>query len=215
LGRIMDALKSLNIDDDTIILYTSDHGCHFKTRNSEYKRSGHESSVRVPTAFAGPGFKGGGKRTEVMSLVDLVPTLLDACGIEPLEQMPGRSLMPILRGESTEWEQEAFIQISESQVGRALRTGRWKYGIVSKENDGETESSADRYVEDYLYDLHSDPYELQNLIGYGSHREVATHLKNRILKAMQKAGEPVPTITDHEVNHPESQRHVLSHEILQ
>ena len=54
LGRLQDALKSLQIDRETIILYTSDHGCHFKTRNREFKRSCHEASVRVPTAFCGP-----------------------------------------------------------------------------------------------------------------------------------------------------------------
>ncbi len=123
--------------------------------------------------------------------------------------------MPVLRGESSDWKQEAFIQISESQVGRALRTGRWKYGIVSNENDGETESSADRYVESYLYDLHSDPYELQNLIGYGSHREVAAHLKERILDAMEAAGESRPVIADHELTKPKSQRSVQPHEILE
>ena len=215
LGRILDALKSLNIDDETIILYTADHGCHFKTRNSEYKRSGHEASVRVPTAFSGPGFKGGGRRTEVMSLVDLVPTLLESTGIEPPEEMPGRSLMPILRGEVGDWKQEAFIQISESQVGRAIRTGRWKYGVVSNQNDGETESCADHYVENYLYDLHSDPYELQNLIGYGSHRKVAARLKEKILDAMDIAGESRPMITDHELTMPQSQRTVHPQEIEQ
>ena len=52
-GRLHDALKSLELDDDTIVLFTSDHGCHFKTRNNEYKRSCHESSIRVPTVLAG------------------------------------------------------------------------------------------------------------------------------------------------------------------
>ena len=95
--------------------------------------------------------------------MDLVPTLLDASGIEPTDEMIGRSLMPILRGESKDWEQEVFIQISESQVGRALRTSRWKYGIVAPDGDGWNDISSDNYVETYLYDLHSDPYELQNL----------------------------------------------------
>ena len=52
LGRLLDALKSLDLLDDTIVLFTTDHGCHFKTRNSEYKRSCHDASVRVPLPFA-------------------------------------------------------------------------------------------------------------------------------------------------------------------
>lgn len=215
LGRIMDALKSLGIDDNTIILYTSDHGCHFKTRNSEYKRSCHESSVRVPTAFCGPGFDGGGRRPEVTSLVDLVPTLLDACHIDPPESMPGRSLMPILRGESSDWEQEAFIQISESQVGRCLRTARWKYSVEAVDLDGETQYQSDEYTETFLYDLKSDPYELQNLIGYASHRDVADHLKGKLLDAMERADESRPTIVEHAITMPESQRTVFAEEILQ
>jgi len=198
LGRTRDALKSLDLTDDTIMLYTSDHGCHFKTRNDEYKRSGHEASVRVPTAFSGPGFEMGGRRQEVVSLIDLVPTLLDASGINPPEVMSGRSLMPRLRGSNEEWDNAAFIQISESQVGRAIRTKRWKYGVVAHDKDGGTESCSDSYEEDYLYDLSTDPYELQNLIEFQSHGPVCDHLKNKLLREMDKAGEEVPTIVQKE-----------------
>ena len=61
LGRLMDALKSLDLLDDTILVFTSDHGNHFKTRNGEYKRSCHESSIRIPMAISGPGFQSGGR----------------------------------------------------------------------------------------------------------------------------------------------------------
>jgi arylsulfatase A-like enzyme len=53
LGRLLDALRSLNCLENTIVLFTSDHGNHFKTRNDEYKRSPHESGLRVPTALQG------------------------------------------------------------------------------------------------------------------------------------------------------------------
>jgi arylsulfatase A-like enzyme len=59
LGRIRDALISLDLEDDTILLFVSDHGSHFKTRNGEYKRSCHEGSVHVPCAAIGPGFTSG------------------------------------------------------------------------------------------------------------------------------------------------------------
>ena len=196
------------------MMYTSDHGCHFKTRNAEYKRSGHESSVRVPTAFSGPGFQMGGRRQEVMSLVDLVPTLLDASGIEPPEVMPGRSLMPRLRGNLDDWDNSAFIQISESQVGRAIRTKRWKYCVVAHDRNGETKSSSDTYSEDYLYDLRSDPYELQNLIAYQSHGPVCDHLKEKLIAEMNKAGEETPTIIQKERTEI-GQRKLFEHEIAE
>ncbi len=214
LGRILDALKSLGILDNTIILFTSDHGCHFKTRNAEYKRSCHEASVRVPTAFAGPGFQGGGRRREVTSLVDLVATLLDSAGIEVPDTLPGRSLMPRLRGESAEWENLAFIQISESQVARAIRTSRWKYSVVAPGIGGKEAPGSDHYVEEFLYDLETDPYELQNLIEHESHAAVADHLKERLCKAMESAGETRPVVDSLPRTIP-SQRIVAKHEMLQ
>ena len=106
--------------------------------------------------------------------------------------------MPRLRGSTDEWDNAAFIQISESQVGRAIRTKRWKYGVVAHDRDGETESSSDSYSEDYLYDLSTDPYELQNLIEYQSHAPVCDHLREKLLREMNKAGEDTPTIVQKE-----------------
>lgn len=213
LGRLQDALVSLGVDDNTIILFTSDHGCHFKTRNSEYKRSCHEASVRVPTAFWGPGFEMGGRRSEVTSLVDLVPTLLDASGISIPEDLPGRSLMPRLRGSNEPWEQEVFFQISEDIVGRGIRTGRWKYSVTAPDKSGRDDSHSDSYLETHLYDLHSDPYELQNLIDCESHRKLAGVLREKLLKAMERAGEDRPEIREPESIRPEGQRTVLEEEL--
>ncbi|MCM3627812.1 sulfatase-like hydrolase/transferase [Paenibacillus glycanilyticus] len=191
LGRIHDALISLDLDEDTIIMFTSDHGCHFKTRNSEYKRSCHESSIRVPTAFSGGRFKSGGRIQELVSLVDLPPTLLDAAGIPVPEEMQGRSILPLLRGEKEEWPQEVFVQISESQVGRAIRTKRWKYSVTSPASN---EANAERYVEDFLYDLQADPYELNNLVTSKSHAGIREELRETLIRRMQEAGEEAPVI---------------------
>ncbi|MGH3655156.1 MAG: sulfatase-like hydrolase/transferase, partial [Micromonosporaceae bacterium] len=92
-GRLLDALESLGELDNTVIAFTTDHGCHFKTRNDEYKRSAHDASIRVPLVLDGPGFSGGGSRDDLVSLIDLPPTLLDAAGIEVPEEMQGRSLL--------------------------------------------------------------------------------------------------------------------------
>ena len=192
LGRVVDALKSLDLLEDTILLFTSDHGCHFKTRNGEYKRSGHESSIRVPTVFAGSSFAGGGQIQELVSLIDLPPTLLDAAGLEVPEHMQGRSILPLVRGDRGGWPEEVFVQISEAQVGRAVRTRRWKYGVdAASPGDG---AGADVYKEEFLYDLQADPYELNNLIGLESHHEVAQVMGRRLLHRMRAAGEEAPQI---------------------
>ena len=193
-GRLLDALLSLELDEDTVVLYTSDHGCHFKTRNDEYKRSCHESSIRIPAALTGPGFTGGGQLTQQVSLIDFPPTLLDAAGLSVPPEMQGRSILPLARGLATGWPEEVFLQVSETQVGRAVRTGRWKYGVDAPDRHGALDPGSTRYVEEYLYDLRYDPYELTNLIGLQSHVEVATVLRERLVRRMVEAGEPAPEI---------------------
>lgn len=105
--------------------------------------------------------------------------------------MQGRSLLPRDDADRAAPE-EVFIQISESQVGRAIRTRRWKYAVIAPEADGWNDPGADEYVEDLLYDLDADPYELNNLIGLASHADVAAELRQRLLARMAEAGEKPP-----------------------
>jgi arylsulfatase A-like enzyme len=194
LGRLLDAIKSLGLSEDTIVVFTSDHGNHFRTRNSEYKRSCHDASIRVPLALAGPGFDGGGQVGELVSLIDLPPTLLDAAGLPVPPEMQGRSFLPLLRGERAGWPEEVLVQISEIQVGRAIRTHRWKYSVSAPDLDGWDNAAADRYAEEFLYDLEADPYELTNLVGLETYREVADELRERLIRRMVEAGERAPVV---------------------
>lgn len=200
-GRLLDALKSLGLLEDTIVLFTSDHACHFRTRNSEYKRSCHESSIRVPTVLTGGPFMGGGTLNELVSLVDLPPTLLDGAGLEIPEQMSGRSVLPILggggRGLEDSWPDDVFVQVSESGIGRSVRTHRWKYA-VHNDHTPPGPAGADSYDEAFLYDLEADPYELRNLIGLESHRPVADRMKARLLQYIQTVEGQTPEIVDAE-----------------
>jgi arylsulfatase A-like enzyme len=193
-GRLLEALESLGLRKRTVVVFASDHGNHFKTRNDEYKRSPHESSIRVPIMLLGPGFEGGGRVEQLVSLLDLPPTLLDAAGLPVPEEMQGRSVLPLLRGEREGWPEEVLVQISEAQVGRAIRTRRWKYCVVAPEADPEEDSSAERYVEDGLYDLKTDPYELHDLGGLASHTSVTDALRRKLLASMVDIGEPRPVV---------------------
>ena len=126
---------------------------------------------------------GGGRIDELVSLVDLPPTLLDAAGIIVPAQMEGRSILPLTRGEAVDWPDDIFIQISESQIGRAIRTSRWKYSVSAKDNKGWIlEQDSEKYDEEFLYDLVADPHELTNLIGFESHQKVADLLRERLLR---------------------------------
>ncbi len=211
-GRLLEALKSLGLDDNTIVLYTCDHGNHFKTRNSEYKRSCHESSIRIPMILGGGPFQAGGRIPELVSLVDVAPTLLDGAGISAPPSMQGRSALPLLRRDVASWPSDIFVQISESQVGRAIRTHRWKYSVAAPDRDASAISASDQYVEEFLYDLQADPYELNNLIGLSSHSEVATRLRQRLIQRVQAIEGEHPVIHAAPTR-PSGQRYVAPEEL--
>lgn len=193
LGRIRAELERLGIADNTVIIYTSDHGSHFCTRNCEYKRSCHEASIRVPLIACGPGFDGGRTVDELVSLIDLPPTVLTAGGAAVPGHFQGKAIQPLAQGDVAGWPDDVFVQISESQVGRAVRTRRWKYGVTAPDTDRHAAGS-ERYVEQYLYDLQSDPHERNNRVADASLREVRAELAARLKRRMAQAGEAEPTI---------------------
>lgn len=193
VGRLIETLKEHKLWDNTILFYTSDHGCHFCTRNQEYKRSCHESSIHIPLLAAGGAFKGGKKIQNLVSLMDLPATLLDCAGIEKPDDFQGRSLKALVEGSIQNWDDCVFIQISESEVGRAIRTSRWKYCVVAKKDPWKC-SGAELYYEKYLYDLEADPCEKENLIKNADYEDVKKALRIKLKECMAKAEEKVPEI---------------------
>lgn len=194
LGRIRAELEKLNLADNTTIIYTSDHGSHFRTRNEEYKRTCHDGAIRIPMIACGPGFHGPKVIDELVSLIDIPPTLLACAGVETPDYMKGKPLQQLVEGQVDHWPQEVFLQISESQVGRAIRTKKWKYSVRAVDKNPWKDMSSDVYIEDYLYDLEEDPHEKNNLVSdpryYSVRRELAGILKSR----MKQAGEEIPEI---------------------
>ena len=127
--------------------------------------------------------------------------------------MQGRSILPLLNGQKADWSEEVFVQISESQVGRCVRTHRWKYSVVAPDKQGAQHADSDVYQEEFLYDLECDPYELTNLIGLDSHRAVADKMQERLLRRLREAGEIVPGI-ENAVPRRAGQRRVSEQEVL-
>ncbi|MCQ2431142.1 MAG: sulfatase-like hydrolase/transferase [Clostridia bacterium] len=193
VGRLVDTLKDRGLWDNTILIYTSDHGSHFCTRNGEYKRSCHDASIHIPLIITGPGFRGRGKEEHLVSLLDLPRTMLDCAGIEAPESFRRHSLKPLVEGKCHDWEDVVFLQISESQVGRAIRTKDWKYAVRA-EADGWNDSRSDVYYEDYLYDLHADPHERNNLVADPAYKAIRADLAALLIRKMAEAGEDAPTI---------------------
>lgn len=195
VGRLRQELENLGIADNTLVVYTSDHACHFRTRNSEYKRSCHENSIHVPMIMHGPGFTGGRRVSELVSLIDLPPTIVSAGGVEPPDAMQGTPLQPLVAGTSTNWQDDVFVQISESQIGRAVRTKRWKYSVRAPRNHNRDNGNAsDIYAEDFLYDLEADPHERKNLVRDPAFADIREEMKARLLKRMAQAHEDMPEI---------------------
>lgn len=193
VGRLIDRLKEEDIYDDTVIIYTSDHGSHFKTRNPEYKRSCHESTVHTPLIIKGGGFEGGKKETRLTSLIDLPPTLLSMAGIPIPKSYMGIDLTKQIDNPQDKRDC-VFIQISEASNSRAVRTDRFKYEVRDMALSGYAHYQSKVYFESYLYDLKRDPNEKNNLVRDPRYRHVRHELKYLLLKQMQLAGEEAPVI---------------------
>ncbi len=192
VGKLVDKLKEKNLYDDTVFIFTSDHGNHFKTRNLEYKRSCHESSIHTPLIIRGGDFTGGVKEFRLTSLIDLPPTLLSIAGIDIPKSYKGYDLTKQLHDDN---ERDCvFIQISESQCGRAIRTNRYKYSVRTSGGTGYVHHSSPVYFEDYLYDLSNDIIEKNNLVKDNNFKNVREELKNLLIREMVNAGEKEPKI---------------------
>ena len=193
VGRLVAKLKEKGLYENTILIYTSDHGSHFKTRTLEYKRSCHDSATHTPLIIRGGPFQGGKKEERLVSLIDLPPTMLDLAGIPIPKSYMGHSLVRELAGEEPERDC-VFIQISESQCGRAIRTKQYKYSVRALAPTGYTIHRSPVYFEDYLYDLTKDPIEKNNLIKDRSYAFVRQKMKKLLLREMERAGEKKPVI---------------------
>jgi len=176
------------------VLFFSDHGCHFRTRNGEYKRSPHDSSIRIPLVAQGPGFDRGAVVSQLVSLIDIPPTLLDLAGASIPAALRGNSLLGLFDERAMRWQRDVFVQVSEAEVGRALRTERWLYAVHAPDKVGWKDPASDRYVEQFLYDLEDDPWQQENLVGSGEHRAVREEMRERLVRRMREAGEPEPRI---------------------
>lgn len=171
LGRVISKLREKGIYDNTYIVYVADHGSHFRTRNhdenlcgyDDYKRSGHDGCLKVPLVIGGGAMKESRRVKELVSTASLSKTLLALAGVDVGDAMIGEDLMAVARGEISDRHNRVFAQISESRVGRVLRTEDYLLGVVAKGLDGGRYAASDSYQVDYLYDLRKDPDQLNDI----------------------------------------------------
>lgn len=202
LGRLVKKLKERGLFENTILVYSSDHGSHFKTRNKDkhlrggddYKRSCHSACLRVPLVISGPGFIGGKRIKELVSTASLPKTLLAMAGIHVGEKMIGENLKEVVDGKTDGRTNRVFAQISESRVGRCIHTEKYLYSVYAPDKDGWRDKDSNYYEEDFLYDLEKDPYELNNLVRDERYTKVRKDLAKLLIQDMVKAGEEPPII---------------------
>ncbi|MBI3695428.1 MAG: sulfatase-like hydrolase/transferase [Acidobacteria bacterium] len=171
LGQVLEALRALDLEKDTVVLYSSDHGEMLGEHGLWHKFVFYEPSVGVPLIFRVPGLTQGGAvcRTPV-SQVSLFATLLELCGLSVPSGLDGDSLLPLLRdpGRRTDAPVYAEFALRTPNARYMIRRGEWKYSF---------------YVNDMpeLYNLRQDPLEMNNLALEPEHRTRAEELKADIL----------------------------------
>ena len=171
IGEVLTALRENGLADNTLIVYSSDHGEQVGEHGLWWKQTFYERSVGVPGIITWPGELPAGTRCDrVVSGLDLPATMLDALGAPPLPRARGRSLLPLLRGETDEWEDVAFAELSidAGWYMRMIRSGDWKlcyyHGHPSQ-----------------LFNLAEDPQELHDRAQDPTCREVREQLTARVL----------------------------------
>lgn len=164
VGRVLDALALSRFSNNTLLLFTSDHGELLGEHRLLGKSAPYEGAMRVPLVAAWPGRIGPGiDATRLVSGVDLFPTLCDYAGVAPPPALSGRSLRPILEGQPIQWR--ANLGASCTVDGRIFYEDRYKY--VSYRGDDV----------DLLFDLEADPQELNDLSERPEHAPLREHLR--------------------------------------
>lgn len=165
LGRMLDALKRLGLEKNTVVVFTSDHGYHMGEHGHYQKTTLFENATRVPLIIAAPGMKSGGRTSKSFAeMIDFYPTLAELCELPAPQNLSGVSLVPTLKDPNVVTRKSAFTQYD---VGYSVRTERYRYSAWGK--DGELGAE--------LYDRKSDPDELVNLAGQTEVQEAEARLK--------------------------------------
>jgi len=154
VGELMRVLEETGLRDNTVVMFTADHGDMLMEKNMVQKRALYEWSARIPLLVSFPDrYKAGTTSAEPVNLIDLVPTVLDLAGVDDRLALDGRSLLPVIDGSET-----GRVAFSESHANGVyapcfmVRQGDMKYIYIH-----------DREPEEQLFDLSADPGEWDNL----------------------------------------------------
>ena len=206
VGKVIDALDRSGLAENTIIVFTSDHGYHMGEHGLWQKQSLFEESARVPLLIVAPGSgRQGAVAKAPVSHVDLYPTLAELCGVKTPENLQGQSLAPLLEDPTATGRGWALSQVvrgggfrrmgaspsvgddGQRFFGFSLRTQRWRYTEWGQGEHGRE-----------LYDHDADPRELTNLAEDEAHAKVVAELSTQLRAAVKKtypASGEIPALT--------------------
>jgi iduronate 2-sulfatase len=191
VGRMLDALDRLELTDNTIVVFWSDHGYHLGEHNGIWqKRTLFEQGAKAPLIIRNPKTEGKGQPCRrIVEFVDIYPTLTELAGLPTPKQVEGRSLKRLLDNPLTQWNGTAITQVlrpadnrlKEPVMGRSIRTERWRYSDWGEGKYGEE-----------LYDHFADPMEFNNL-ALNPTKENRRIIKSLKKELTEKASGKVPT----------------------
>jgi choline-sulfatase len=179
-GKLLAALDKLGLRENTIVIFTSDHGWHLGEHGLWHKRSLFEESARVPFIMDWKGAKANGQSSgSLIELLDVYPTLCDLCGLERPTVLQGASLREVLVNPTAKIHDAAFTQARRGQDaeiwGRSVRTERWRCT--------EWEGGA-KGIE--LYDHDNDPFEYRNLAADPASQSTLISLRQMLKERLQR-----------------------------
>ena len=181
IGKILDALEKHGLHENTLIIYTSDHGDQLGERGLWWKQAFYEESIGIPLIMSHPTLlPQSERRAQVVNLIDLAPTMISVAEADPLPFAQSRSLWSVARDGSTPWLDETFAEyctdgmsrwtLPESVRQRMVRSGPWKLTYY----DG---------ARPQLFNLEADPGEQDDLAENSSYADIRDQLVVKVLEA--------------------------------
>jgi choline-sulfatase len=188
VGAVLDALEKTGQADRTLVIYTRDHGDHNGDRKLWTKMTLYEESAGIPMIIAGPGISQNSANSNLATLVDIYPTILEAAGVASGNRSrPGISLQQLIRGDHTDRSILSEYHDGGSPTGMfMLRCGHWKYNYYPG-------------YEPELFHLSNDPGELHNLAVSGKHSDIVSKCHQQLLTLVDPDRENSRAFSDQQV----------------
>jgi arylsulfatase A-like enzyme len=181
IGRLLAATKELGMYDNTIFIYSADHGLAVGSHGLFGKQNLYEDGMKPPLVFAGPGIRQGETRALVY-LLDIFPTVCDLVGSPIPADLDGRSLKPVIEGKATGVRDTLFLAYRDVQ--RAVRDSRWKLLRYPQVNVTQ------------LFDLQNDPHELTNLADRPEQADRIQSLTAEMQRWQNELGDKAPLVVE-------------------